>query len=367
MDQKKILSGSKKVFISTKIKKVNAWTKEEDEILLAQAEKYGYRHWKKIAYYLKNRSSIQCSARYKRIRPGLVKGNWGEEEDQLVLDLVAKFGKNWSLISKYIPSRTGKQIRDRYLNTLDSNINRERFSPEEDKKIVDLYLQYGTKWSHIAKFFEKRTGDMIKNRFYSTLRKKVHGFVRIKKNATRFIKRIRKIKKNSKSVQRNVFQIKSLQIINNEIVVKDNPPNNEQIKINNQSYAKIDDTLQNKEEDISKLKTDSSICPNNLSTLNKEILSLSRFNKVNSSDDFPLSFPQFPPYNQPEKTSDITIPQQSLNYPDMSSIVRQVNVNEYAYKIKQIENSMNQSLMNYLNFSNQYQMMNSLYNYYLNN
>jgi len=45
MDQQKFLTETKKVFISTKIKKVNAWTKEEDEILLAQAEKYGYRHW----------------------------------------------------------------------------------------------------------------------------------------------------------------------------------------------------------------------------------------------------------------------------------------------------------------------------------
>jgi hypothetical protein len=370
MDQQKFLSETKKVFISTKIKKVNAWTKEEDEILLAQAEKYGYRHWKKIAYSLKNRSSIQCSARYKRIRPGLVKGNWGKEEDQLVLDLVTKFGKNWSLISKYIPSRTGKQIRDRYLNTLDSNINRERFSPDEDKKILELYLQYGTKWSHIAKFFEKRTGDMIKNRFYSTLRKKVHGFVRIKKNSTRFIKRLRKIKKNLKSNQKNVFQIKNLQIINNEILVKENPPNSsnfEVIKMDNQQCEKIDDILSTKEEDISKLKTDSSIYPNNPVTLTKEKSSFSRFNKTTSYDDYPLSFPQFPPYNQPEKTSNITIPQQSLNYPDLSSLVRQINVNEYAYKIKQIENSMNQSLLNYLNFSSQYQMMNTLYNFYLNN
>jgi len=299
----------------------------------------------------------------------LVKGNWGKEEDQLVLDLVAKFGKNWSLISKYIPSRTGKQIRDRYLNTLDSNINRERFSQEEDKKILELYLQYGTKWSHIAKFFEKRTGDMIKNRFYSTLRKKVHGFVRIKKNSSRFIKRLRKIKKNLKSNQKNVFQINNLQIINNEIRVKENPPNsskNEVVEMN-QKCEKMQDLLPAKEEDISKLKTDSSIYPNNASTLTKEKPCFSRFNKSTSNDDYPLSFPQFPPYNQPEKTSNITIPQQSLNYPDLSSLVRQINVNEYAYKIKQIENSMNQSLLNYLNFSSQYQMMNTLYNFYLNN
>ena len=370
MDNHQYLSETKKVFISTKIKKVNAWTKEEDDILLEQAEKYGYRHWKKIASSLKNRSSIQCSARYKRIRPGLVKGNWGKSEDQLVLDLVEKFGKNWSLISRYIPSRTGKQIRDRYLNTLDSNINRERFSTDEDKKIIELYLQYGTKWSHIAKFFEKRTGDMIKNRFYSTLRKKVHGFVRIKKSSTRFIKRLRKFKKNTKTNTKSVFRINNLQIIKNEIVVKENPTNssnNNIIEINQIECEKNTDSLPTKEEDISKLKTDSSIYPNNPSTIIHEKSSFVQFTKTASNNDYSFSFPQFPPYNQTEKCSNNIFHQQSPSCPDLSCLIRQINVNDYAFKIKQIENSMNQSLMNYLNFSSQYQMMNSLYNYYMNN
>ena len=62
----------------------------------------------------------------------------------LVQNLVKKFGMNWSLVSKYILSRNSKPIRDRFMNTLDTNINREKFSLEEDEKIIKLYLQYGT-------------------------------------------------------------------------------------------------------------------------------------------------------------------------------------------------------------------------------
>lgn len=368
MDKLNLPPDSKKVFISTKVKKVNAWTKEEDEILLAQAEKYGYRHWKKIAAALKNRSSIQCSARYKRIRPGLVKGNWAKDEDQLVLELVDKFGKNWSLISKYIPSRTGKQIRDRYLNTLDSNINREKFSSDEDQKIIELYLQFGTKWSHIAKFFNKRTGDMIKNRFYSTLRKKVHGYVRSKKNSNRKLKRIRKIRRNSKSGNKNLFKINNLQIIKNEIIVnekeKDFQAETNNLPIKTDIGEKYNTNLTITEDDLSKLKTDSSIYPKNLFQSDKT--SFLPFGKnAASANDMPFTIPIFPPHKNLEQRN-MPVPTQQATQASLNPFAR-LNVGDYLVKIKHIENSMNQSLYAYLNLSSQYQIMSTLYNLYLNN
>ena len=70
-----------------------------------------------------------------------------------------------------MPYRTGKQIRDRFLNVLDNNLNREKFTFEEDQKIIKLYKSYGKSWSRIAKSLKGRTGDMVKNRFYSSLQK----------------------------------------------------------------------------------------------------------------------------------------------------------------------------------------------------
>ena len=42
-----------------------------------------------------------------------------------------------------MPERTGKQIRDRFLNSLDGNLNKNQFSKEEDLKIISLYKIYG--------------------------------------------------------------------------------------------------------------------------------------------------------------------------------------------------------------------------------
>lgn len=149
------------------------WTKEEDIALLEAAEKNNYKCWKKIADHLPGRSAIQCSARFKRIKPGIIKGAWTKEEDDKLLELVSQLGTNWALISNYMGSRSGKQVRDRFLNTLNPNLNRNKFSAEEDDLILKLYKDLGCKWSQIANSFVNRTGDMIKNRFYSSLRKNV--------------------------------------------------------------------------------------------------------------------------------------------------------------------------------------------------
>ena len=315
-------SDSRKIFISTKIKKINAWTSEEDEILLSHAEKYGYRQWKKIAQNFNNRSSVQCSARYKRIRPGLVKGNWSKDEDKVVMKLVDKYGRNWSLLSKYIPTRTGKQIRDRFLNSLDSNINRDKFSVEEDEMIIQMYLQYGTKWSVIAKFFKKRTGDMIKNRFYSTLRKKIHDYGKQMPLQKRRNLRIRKIRNPCKMIKSMI----------------------------NKSF------IEQKSEILSKIMDDvkSSLIINNTYDLSRPTFSTDQKNFLyNLFIKNPFSMQNVPQLQLKEFNCN----QIHNNHNNLLNDQRNFNFNNLIQK--QIEFSLSQNIANCLNLSNHY--LNTLY------
>ena len=109
-----------------------------------------------------------------KIKKGIKKGHWSKDEDDIIIECVIKLGTKWSSISKIMINRNGKQIRDRYLNYLDTNINREKFSEEEDKLIQEKYKKYGSKWTKISKYLERRTPEMIKNRFYSFLKSKIH-------------------------------------------------------------------------------------------------------------------------------------------------------------------------------------------------
>jgi hypothetical protein len=69
----------------------------------------------------------------------------------------------------------GKQIRDRWVNHLNPNINHMPFSKEDDMKLWKGHLQLGKKWVVIsAKFFNSsRSENHIKNRWYSASFKKV--------------------------------------------------------------------------------------------------------------------------------------------------------------------------------------------------
>jgi hypothetical protein len=163
------------VFAIKKIKNQKKWTREEDEMLIALAEKYNEKHWKEISKRFSKKNSLQCFSRYKRIRPGIVKGSWKKEEDMRIIELVNKYGKSWSKISKILGTRNGKQIRDRFINVLDPEIKKGKFNEEEDVKLVLLFKQYGPKWATIAKYYPNRTADMIKNRFHSSIKKKLSG------------------------------------------------------------------------------------------------------------------------------------------------------------------------------------------------
>jgi len=161
------------IFSIKKIKNQKKWTREEDELLIALAEKYNEKHWKEISKRFVKKNSLQCFSRYKRIRPGIIKGSWKKEEDFKIIELVSKYGKSWSKISKLLGTRNGKQIRDRFINVLDPEIRKGKFTEEEDRKLIALFKQNGPKWATISKYYPNRTADMIKNRFHSSIKKKL--------------------------------------------------------------------------------------------------------------------------------------------------------------------------------------------------
>lgn len=102
----------------------------------------------------------------------LRKGKFTEEEDELLKVLVGKHGRNWALISKQIPAKDRKQLRERYENFLSKKLKRTPFSEEEDNKILDLVDKIGRKFYKVAGELEGRTAIMIKNRYYTKLQRK---------------------------------------------------------------------------------------------------------------------------------------------------------------------------------------------------
>lgn len=95
-----------------------AWTKEEDDRLIAYIRAHGEGCWRslpKAAGLL--RCGKSCRLRWiNYLRPDLKRGNFTDEEDELIIKLHSLLGNKWSLIAGRLPGRTDNEIKN-YWNT----------------------------------------------------------------------------------------------------------------------------------------------------------------------------------------------------------------------------------------------------------
>jgi len=147
------------------------WTPEKDILLLKLVgDNWENLNWKDLTIDF-DMSYKQCYDRYININPLVNKGIWTAFEEQKLKDLMEIYGEKWALISReFGGTRSGKQIRHHFkiIPVLtDLNINKTHFSKEEDTKICQLYQIHGPKWEYISTFFDNRSGDHLKNRYYN--------------------------------------------------------------------------------------------------------------------------------------------------------------------------------------------------------
>jgi len=102
-----------------------------------------------------------------------VRRTWAPEEDAELLELVKKYGSEWTKIASFMKSRNGMQVRDHYLNALAPDIKRDTWTEEEDQAILLYYNKFGPHWGKIAECVEGRTKTQVKGRFHTNLKQKM--------------------------------------------------------------------------------------------------------------------------------------------------------------------------------------------------
>ncbi|CAD8211762.1 unnamed protein product [Paramecium pentaurelia] len=174
-NQKQIKDPQELVFEFT-----HQWT-DHDEEQLKQLYLIHQGNWKSISLQLNGPSPQECMMKWQRLHPNqtFTRQLWSQEEDEQLQELVQKYGKKWSKICTVMNWRTGKQVRERYLNQLQGHINSEKWTEQEDRMILKLYKKYGTKWSYISSFLNGRPENMVKNRFYANLKRRFQSDLEI--------------------------------------------------------------------------------------------------------------------------------------------------------------------------------------------
>ena len=150
------------------------WTENEDRILKELVAQHG-KQWGFIASHLPDRSPSQVAARWEKcLDPNIKKGPFTPEEDQLVVNFVAQNGpRSWPRITSVLPHRSAKQCRERWFNHLDPTVIKSEWTQEEDERIFEQHEKMGGKWSTIVKLFPGRTDNAIKNRWNSSVSKRI--------------------------------------------------------------------------------------------------------------------------------------------------------------------------------------------------
>ncbi|XP_042421856.1 MYB-like transcription factor EOBII [Zingiber officinale] len=106
------------------------------------------------------------------------KGPWTMEEDLTLVNYISNHGEGvWNNIARSAGlNRTGKSCRLRWLNYLRPDVRRGNITPEEEQLIMELHARWGNRWSKIARQLPGRTDNEIKNFWRTRVQKRLkHG------------------------------------------------------------------------------------------------------------------------------------------------------------------------------------------------
>ncbi|XP_059655412.1 MYB-like transcription factor 4 [Cornus florida] len=103
------------------------------------------------------------------------KGAWSKQEDQKLIDYIQANGEGrWRTLPQAAGLlRCGKSCRLRWINYLRPDLKRGNFCEDEEDLIIKLHALLGNRWSLIAGRLPGRTDNEVKNYWNSHLRRKL--------------------------------------------------------------------------------------------------------------------------------------------------------------------------------------------------
>ncbi|KAB0792047.1 hypothetical protein PPYR_14008 [Photinus pyralis] len=151
------------------------WTAEESVQIKGLVKQYNCQNWDAIARELgTNRSGYLVFLNYfTNLWSKFKTDRFTEEEDARILNLVDKYRVGsfipWRIISTDFRDRSKGQIYHRYKYYLSSIHRRGPFSEAEDALLLHLVSKYGEDFRKCAQFLPHRTCVQIRNRYRNSL------------------------------------------------------------------------------------------------------------------------------------------------------------------------------------------------------
>ena len=124
-----------------------------------------------------------------------VRGMWSDEEDEKLRSLAPAMDFHWASIADCLPGRNHKQVRERWVNYVDPNLNWAPWTEEDELRLLKLRAEKSQSWKVIARALGNRSENVVKNRYALLVRKDMK-----QKGLIRPVGRPRKVPKDEPSV-----------------------------------------------------------------------------------------------------------------------------------------------------------------------
>ena len=106
-----------------------------------------------------------------RFAPKIVKVKFTPEEDEKLRKLVGEsVDIDWGKIAAQLPNRNQRQCRERWQNYLNPSLSTREWTQVEDDMVVEKFNEYGPHWNVIARLFNGRSGNAVRNRYLVIMR-----------------------------------------------------------------------------------------------------------------------------------------------------------------------------------------------------
>jgi hypothetical protein len=102
----------------------------------------------------------------------IIKSKFEPWEDARLLEVVRAYGPtNWQEIAAHVPGRNARQCRERWSNYINPNLLKAEWTDPEDDILLRMYRELGPKWFVIAGLLPGRAKNSVKNRYFALQRR----------------------------------------------------------------------------------------------------------------------------------------------------------------------------------------------------